>query len=569
MVGEKLGSFRIESTLGVGAMGVVYKATNETTGRPAAVKVILNEIAQKGKPYERFRREAEILQQFRHSNIVRFLAMGRYKGTSYFAMEYIAGETLEQILKETGAMPWREVVDLGVQLCDALHYAHEHGVVHRDLKPSNLMITKDGRVKLTDFGIAKDLDATALTATGRTLGTAAYMAPEQIRGTPEISHKTDLYALGIVFYQMLTGQAPFEGASAVQLMHSHLNGAIPRPSNKLSEIPKALDNLVVQLMAKEPAQRPWDAAAVSVSLQAIREKAERGESVQMVWSNNEPNNGSAAQRGTGAVEEVKKKSKSRTKSRNSPSNRPISGRQIAEIGGLVLMLLVVGGAIGYIVWPESEASLYQKAKDLMAKEDRLEWNRARDDYLDPLEKRFPNNSHQEEIRGWRDKIILAETEGRARVLESPVRTRFSDPTTKNEERYLEYFVLVEGDQKRHDDLKAILDYQEFVKALDPAVKDYRGWELLAGKRVESIRSKIMQRRETVNNLIERALRAKQSGNTEEADSIWKDLVDRYGQFTDLRDVLGVSPSTPPNPPPTTGAPSDSPTSSGDRGPSSS
>ena len=230
MVGEKLGSFRIEGTLGVGAMGVVYKATHETTGRPAAVKVVNKDIAQRGKTYERFKREAEILKQFRHANIVRFLALGRYQGTSYIAMEFIEGETLEQLLTTRGSLPWQEVVELGLQICDALHYAHEHGVVHRDLKPSNLMITKTNRVKLTDFGIAKDLDKTALTATGRTLGTAAYMAPEQIRGTPEVSHKTDLYALGVVFYQMLTGQAPFEGTSAVVLMHCHLNEPVPRPA---------------------------------------------------------------------------------------------------------------------------------------------------------------------------------------------------------------------------------------------------------------------------------------------------------------------------------------------------
>ena len=133
MIGENLGSFRIESILGTGAMGVVYRAVNEASGKTAAVKVINGETSQKGKAYERFRREAEILQQFRHPNIVRFLALGRYKGTSYFAMEYVDGVTLEEILKQRGALPWLEVVDLSIQICDALHYAHEHGVVHRDL----------------------------------------------------------------------------------------------------------------------------------------------------------------------------------------------------------------------------------------------------------------------------------------------------------------------------------------------------------------------------------------------------------------------------------------------------
>ena len=199
------------------------EGSTRKTAATAAVKVVSDEFAQGGKIRDRFEREAEILQQFRHPNIVRFLAVGRFRGTSYIAMEYVQGETVEKMILDRGGIASREVVDLAIQVCDALHYAHEHGVVHRDLKPSNLMLTTDGKIKLTDFGIAKDLDATALTATGRTLGTAAYMSPEQIRGTPAVSHKTDLYALGVVLYQMLVGKPPFEGTTPVVLMHCHLN----------------------------------------------------------------------------------------------------------------------------------------------------------------------------------------------------------------------------------------------------------------------------------------------------------------------------------------------------------
>ena len=288
LIGEKLGSFRIESVVGSGAMGVVYRATNEKTGRIAAVKVVSTEFAQGGKIRDRFEREAEILQQFRHPNIVRFLAVGRFRGTSYLAMEFVEGSTLEKSIFDRESLPWLEVVELGIQICDALHYAHQHGVVHRDLKPSNLMISADGKVKLTDFGIAKDLDATALTGTGRTLGTAAYMAPEQIRGNPAVSHKTDLYALGVVLYQLLVGKPPFEGGTPVVLMHSHLNEPAPRPSARLHEIPKVLDELIVTLMAKAPADRPWDAAAVGMKLTELRDKASRGASIAMVWPSSQP-----------------------------------------------------------------------------------------------------------------------------------------------------------------------------------------------------------------------------------------------------------------------------------------
>lgn len=272
MIGQNLGSFRIETKLGDGSMGVVYQAISEATGKPAAVKIIKGAISPGNKIYERFRRESEILKEFRHPNIVRFLGLGRCKGTSYFAMEFVDGETLEKMLESRGTLPWREVADLGIQLCEALHYAHARNIIHRDLKPSNLMVTEAGQVKLTDFGIAKDLDADALTANGSTLGTAAYMATEQIKGTPAVSPKTDLYALGAVLYEMLVGKTPYEGNAAIAVMRAHLLEPVPRPSAKVAGIPAAFDDLIVKLMAKDPAQRPADAAAVAKDLTNLRNK---------------------------------------------------------------------------------------------------------------------------------------------------------------------------------------------------------------------------------------------------------------------------------------------------------
>ena len=171
-------------------MGVVYRATNETTGRPAAVKVISGEIARRARPTSGFDREAEILQQFRHPNIVRFLALGQVPGDVLLRDGVRPGRRpWSKCSPDRGPLPWREVVDLGIQICDALHYAHEHGVVHRDLKPSNLMVTEEGQVKLTDFGIAKDLDATALTAHRADAGHGGLHGPRadpgHARGQPQ------------------------------------------------------------------------------------------------------------------------------------------------------------------------------------------------------------------------------------------------------------------------------------------------------------------------------------------------------------------------------------------------
>lgn len=564
MIGEKLGSFRIEAILGTGAMGVVYRAISETTGRPAAVKVISGELAQKSKSYERFRREAEILKQFRHPNIVRFLAVGRYQGTSYFAMEYVEGETLEQMLRSRGPRPWREIVELAIQTCEALHYAHEHGVVHRDLKPSNLMVTVDGQIKLTDFGIAKDLDATALTATGRTLGTAAYMAPEQIRGTPEVSHKTDLYALGVVLYQMLTGRAPFEGSSAVVLMHCHMNEPPPRPSARVAEIPVALDKLVVQLMAKDPKDRPWDAAAVSVALAEIRDKASRGDTVAMVWATDGDQELTPTRAGlpTRAGTEIPPAKPRKAAKAKRGLKIPELNRAFFEVVLLCLGLVVVGGFIAYMLWPPSAEYLYHKAERLMASDKLSDWTTARNEYLDPLDRRFKQNPYLKTTQGWRDRIELQMADNRAKNLESPLETRFTEPKTSAEGAYQAYYRLASKASSEGNDLGAVGYWEEMATKVNPKEAEERGWYLLAQKRIADLKQDIFKRRDLVAGLISRALQAEQSGRSAEAASIRADLQKNFGKYTDLNELFfkfGLKALPAATPPPATTPAASTPT----------
>ncbi len=533
MVGEKLGSYRIEGTLGVGAMGVVYKATHEPSGRAAAVKVISKEIAQRGNSYDRFEREANILQQFKHPNIVKFLALGRSKGTSYIAMEFISGKTLEQILQEHEALPWKDVVSLGTQICEALHYAHERGVVHRDLKPSNLMVNDQGVVKLTDFGIAKDLDKTALTGTGRTLGTAAYMAPEQIRGTPEVSHKTDLYALGIVLYQLLVGRPPFQGASAVVLMHCHMNEPIPRPSARVAEIPRALDDLVVKLLAKSPSDRPWDASVVGHELQTILDRADKGEAVPMVWPTEGMDATSATQGSPTVVRKTKKKVRTAPTVEGSKSRKVL----LLETAGLVLALAVVSGFIGYMLWPPSAPYLYRQAERLMASPSRSDWSEAIKEYIDPLDRRFPSNPYRAATRAWRDKIALDRAEGRTRVLQSPVNTKLNQPNDRIEEQWVEYFALVSAAEKRSDDLAEETAWRELAKQYRPDESTERPYHLLALKRAEEQHKLIEQRRSRVGRLLTQANASEADGRVDEAQSIRKQVADKDGKFSSVADLL--------------------------------
>jgi len=558
LIGEKLGSFRLEEILGSGAMGVVFRATQETTGRPAAVKIVHGELAQKGKVFERFEREAEILKQFRHPNIVRWLAWGRFKGTSYFAMEYVEGVTLERVLQDRGELPWREVVDLTIQLCDALQYAHDMSVVHRDLKPSNLMITADGRLKLTDFGIAKDLERTTqLTAPGRTLGTAAYMAPEQIRGTPAVSHKTDLYALGVLMYQMLTGKTPFDGASAVVLMHCHINEAPPRPGDKVADLPKELNELVVKLMAKAPADRPWDAAAVGHALKELRDKAARGEAIPMVWP--EPGSPEANLPRAGMGEPAPRP---RRKARKSFTLFGISsGFATRESGGsdlrsrflnpavlestfLAAALIAVAGFMAYWLWPPSAAYLYHQAEALMASSHRSDWLTAQEDFLDNLDRHHPGHPYSEQVQKWRDKILLDEAEGRARNLSSPVKTSFSDPHTDGERQYIAFDTLASRASAEGNDALAATYWREMAHLIKPDDREERKWHLLALQRATKLESQIQERRAFVIDKLARANAALQAGRPNESVTIRATLRENYGRYADLADLLGPPSETP-------------------------
>src|SRR6266852_3048367 len=203
LVGQQIGPFKIEKELGSGAMGAVYRGLYTKTGQRVAIKVMLPGMGENETAQGRFEREAEILKKCNHRNIVKLFGIGKHQGMRYYAMEYIEGESLDRTLSRRGRLTWEEVVTLGQQLCSALQHAHHQGVVHRDLEPSNLMLLPDGTLKLTDFGIAKPLDMTQLTSANCTVGTASYMSPEQCRGERNITHKSDLSSLGIVFYELL------------------------------------------------------------------------------------------------------------------------------------------------------------------------------------------------------------------------------------------------------------------------------------------------------------------------------------------------------------------------------
>ncbi|MCH7687085.1 MAG: sigma-70 family RNA polymerase sigma factor [Planctomycetes bacterium] len=233
-----------------------------------AVKLLPAEITDK-TIVARFEREMEILKTLKHPNIVRSFGGICEDKQRFYAMELVENGTLKSLLHKNGPLSWEQTVDYGLQICSALSYAHQRGIVHRDIKPGNFLLTKNGCLKLSDFGLISLANASSITADGKTLGTFRYMSPEQIRGRPEPSAQTDLYALGCVLFEMLTGTTPFFGKTPAETLHKHLNEKPPRVSESVPNCPAALDELIDSLLEKDIEKRPASAAEVARKLTDI------------------------------------------------------------------------------------------------------------------------------------------------------------------------------------------------------------------------------------------------------------------------------------------------------------
>ncbi|MGI6131334.1 MAG: Stk1 family PASTA domain-containing Ser/Thr kinase [Bacillota bacterium] len=259
MTGELLGGrYSILDTIGEGGMATVYRATDAFLQRTVAIKVLRPQYASDAEFRERFRREAQSAAALSHPNIVNVYDVGREGGSNYIVMECVDGRTLNDIIVSEGRLSADRTADYGTQILDALDHAHANGVIHRDIKPHNILITRDGRVKVTDFGIARAVSASALTETGRVIGTVNYTSPEQARGAPATA-ESDIYSLGVVMYEMLTGKLPFAGDTPVAVALKHVQEE-PAPISLLNPaVPPEFERVVMRALAKNPEDR-WRTA---------------------------------------------------------------------------------------------------------------------------------------------------------------------------------------------------------------------------------------------------------------------------------------------------------------------
>ncbi len=275
---EKLGPYRIERQIGKGGMGAVYTATYEGTGAGAgtrvAIKALAPQLAMEDGFRERFEAEIESLKKLRHEGIVRLYGYGEQDGNLFYSMELVDGTSLEEEINKGRRFGWQETLQIGIQVCRALKHAHDHGIVHRDIKPANLLLTKDGRIKIADFGIARLFGGSQLTTAGGVLGTADYMSPEQADGRP-VTEKCDQYSLGGVMYALLAGRPPFRAKSMPEMLQLQ-RFAEPDPVRRYApETPEQVGRLIDQLLAKDPENRFPNVLVLSRHMEAMEKALSR------------------------------------------------------------------------------------------------------------------------------------------------------------------------------------------------------------------------------------------------------------------------------------------------------
>jgi eukaryotic-like serine/threonine-protein kinase len=320
MIGTVLsGRYRLEAKLGSGGMSTVYLARDETLDRSVAVKVMHREMSEQEDQLQRFRQEARAVAKLTHPNVVSVIDAGEDGGHPYIVFEYVKGETLKQRIGRVGALDTQEAIAYAIEVARGLSVAHARNMVHRDIKPQNVLIDEEGRAKLTDFGISRQLEQAGVTATGRVLGTTDYVAPEQAMGKG-VDPRSDIYSLGVVLYEMLIGQVPFHADSQVGVAMKHVNEELPDVQRRRADASAAVALVVERSTAKDPAERYQTVAEMIDDLEtALEVEAARA--------------GSTTGEATSVLDAVP------------PPQRKLSGRGRWSWAAIGVLLLVGGGAL--------------------------------------------------------------------------------------------------------------------------------------------------------------------------------------------------------------------------------
>ena len=271
MIGTTISHYRILEKLGEGGMGVVYKAQDTKLNRTVALKFLPAQVSGSDQDKARFLQEAQAAAGLNHPNICTIHGIEEADGKHFIVMEFVDGQTLQE---KKSSLSMKQALEIGIQIADGLAAAHEKGIVHRDIKPENIMIRKDGIAQVMDFGLAKLRGASRLTKEGSTVGTAGYMSPEQVQGQ-ETDHRADIFSLGVLLYEMLTGQLPFKGVHETAIAYEIVNVDSPPMSSIKPEIPPELDAIVMECLEKDPNDRTQSAKQVAVDLKRYKRESSK------------------------------------------------------------------------------------------------------------------------------------------------------------------------------------------------------------------------------------------------------------------------------------------------------
>jgi eukaryotic-like serine/threonine-protein kinase len=328
--------YELVRELARGGMAEVYLARDQLLDRPVAIKVLSSEYARDPSFVERFRREAQAAANLNHPNIVAIYDWGQEQGTYFIVMEYVEGQSLRELLGRQGRLPASAAAQIGAQIAAALAFANRNGVVHRDIKPGNVLIDNDGKANVADFGIARDRASDSLTQTGSVMGTANYFSPEQAQGQP-VDGRSDVYSLGVVLYEMVTGRTPFTGDSPVAVAYQHVREAPVPPSQLVPDLPAAMERVILHALAKNPAERYQTAD----DLRADLVRYERGQPVTAIVS--EATGATAAATEVAGATQVAQETPRRT------GPPPKKRRRTGVIIFAVLGLALLAGAVLWIL----------------------------------------------------------------------------------------------------------------------------------------------------------------------------------------------------------------------------
>lgn len=498
----------------------MFRAVHVQQQRSVALKILSAPFGTGKEARLAFSLEWEQLKGLRHPHIVRCFGGGMEDKQGYLAYELIRGESLAALLKRRGRLAWESVVDDALQIASALEYAHQQGFVHAALAPDKILVAADGPLKILDFRENRFQNAAFQSSSGLSPQSALYAAPEQFGPSPQITPKCDLYALGCILFEMLTGEPPFRASSVEQLGQLHREQPPEHISRIVLECPIWLDGLVAQLLQKDPQQRPHSMGAVRIALEETRQKMAEGVGV--------------AEHVTSGISALKTSADRREAARLLGKQPKKRKRRVADQApfyerawflALCLVLLLLGGV--WMMWPPSEEKLFRRAEALMASGDEGAARRARTEYLEPLLARFPAGQHAAQAQQWIDEMDMDLAERRLRR-----KLKLGQDLETEGERLLAEAWRFE---QFGDKLTSLEKYESMVDLLpsEPANRPYRNIARREAAALQGEGNLAEQRRAFLDSRLADAARLAEEGKQDEAERIWRSILNLYGNRPEL------------------------------------